>query len=458
MIKRAHILGVCGTFMGSLALLLKQSGWQISGSDKAAYPPMSDLLAENGIEVLQDHPDLAHADNGLMVIGNAMSRGNPTVEAVLNKQLPYISGPALLAKEVLANKRVIAIAGTHGKTTTTSMLAWIVEYAGCNPGFLIGGRPANFPVSARTTNSDIFVIEADEYDTAFFDKRSKFLHYRPTDLLINNIEFDHADIFRDLEAIQTQFHHLLRTVPSNGTVVWQSKHTSVAQVIAMGCWSHQVSAGDQWRVQSLQAHPNDSQSKLIFFNNDKEIGTLHWSMYGDHNADNALASVILANNIGIPVSTSLEALTQFRGVARRQELLYSGRVTIYNDFAHHPTAIATTLHGLRQQEHTRRLVALIHLSSNTMRSGQHATRLPAALQQADNVLIYQTQGDVIDIIDNSLTEMPSYEGTFSDEQSLLQHLHQLIQKGDLLVIMSNGNLGNLCQELVTLAQSIDSDV
>ena len=453
MTKRAHILGVCGTFMGSLALLLKQSGWQISGSDTASYPPMSDLLAESGIEILQDHPDLAHANNGLMVIGNAMSRGNPTVEAVLNKQLPYISGPALLAQEILANKRVIAIAGTHGKTTTTSMLAWILEYAGHNPGFLIGGRPANFPVSARGTTSDVFVIEADEYDTAFFDKRSKFLHYRPTDLLINNIEFDHADIFPNLEAIQTQFHHLIRTVPSTGTVVWPSQHHSVEQVLAMGCWSHQTCIGDQWRVQSIHKHADNEGSQLAFYNNDIEVGTLHWSIYGDHNANNALASVILADNIGIPVSTSLKALTQFLGVARRQELLYSGRVTIYNDFAHHPTAIATTLHGFRKQEHTRRLVALVHLSSNTMRSGQHATRLPAALQQADKLLIYQTQGDVID---SSVTGMPSYEGTFRDEQSLLQHLHQLIQEGDLLVIMSNGNLGNICQELVALAQSIDA--
>lgn len=451
MIRRAHILGVCGTFMGSLAILLKQSGWQVTGSDKAAYPPMSDLLAENAIEILKDDPSLAHPDNGLMVIGNAMSRGNATVEAILDAGLAYVSGPALLSQEVLAGKHVIAIAGTHGKTTTTSMLAWMLEYAGCNPGFLIGGRPHNFSVSARVTDSRVFVIEADEYDTAFFDKRSKFLHYTPNDLLIHNIEFDHADIFPDLEAIQTQFHHLVRTVPSSGSVVWFSQEKNVADVLAKGCWSQQIHLDKQWSVQAVDGNSRE----LIFNHNGSQVGHLHWAMHGEHNAKNALASVVLANNYGVDIQVALQALQKFKGVARRQQQLHSGSIDIYDDFAHHPTAIATTIAGLREQFADRRLVVLLHLASNTMRSGEHAENMPRALQDADLIVVYQTQGTSIS--EALQSQCHAYGTTCHDEHSLIEYMSKSLQADDCVVIMSNGDLGTIRDTLIAQAQSFDNE-
>ena len=450
MTKKAHILGVCGTFMGSLAILLKQSGWNITGSDKAAYPPMSDLLAENEIDVLKDDPCVANSDNGLMVIGNAMSRGNASVEAILDAGIDYISGPALLSQEVLAGKHVIAIAGTHGKTTTTSMLAWILEYAGHNPGFLIGGRPQNFSVSARVTDSPVFIIEADEYDTAFFDKRSKFLHYKANDLLINNIEFDHADIFANLQEIQTQFHHVVRTIPSTGSVAWFSKEKNVADVIAKGCWSKQIHLDKQWQVEAVGGNSQD----LIFSHNSSQSGRLNWQMHGMHNANNALASVALAYNYGVSIDLALQALREFKGVARRQQKLHSGRMDIYDDFAHHPTAIAKTLAGLREQIANRRLVVLLHLASNTMCSGEHANSIPQALKDANLVVVYQTKGQSID--KDLQSKCPAYKATCHDEQTLIEYMSNSLEPTDCLVIMSNGDLGGIRDKLIERAMFFDN--
>src|SRR5690349_1518215 len=376
-----HILGICGTFMGSLAVLAKELGHRVTGSDANVYPPMSTQLEAQGIELTQGY-DPAQLDPApdLVVVGNAMSRGNPAVEYVLNKGLPYVSGPQWLADHVLQGRWVLAVAGTHGKTTTSSMLAWVLEHAGMSPGFLIGGVPQNFSVSARLGDTPFFVIEADEYDTAFFDKRSKFVHYRPRTVILNNLEFDHADIFADVAAIETQFHHLVRTIPASGRIVVNGGDEALCRVLTRGVWSdvERFDAADgtsaEWTI------ADDGQVSF----RGASVGRLDFSQTGRHNRLNAVAALAAARHVGVPIAEGLRALESFRGVKRRMELRGRvGGVAVYDDFAHHPTAIATTVDGLRRAEKEGRILAVLEPRSNTMKLGTMKAALPQSLAQAD---------------------------------------------------------------------------
>lgn len=384
-----HVLGICGTFMGSLAVLAKELGHRVTGSDANVYPPMSTQLQAQGIELMQGY-DPAHLEPApdLVVIGNALSRGNPAVEHVLNKGLPYVSGPQWLADHVLQGRWVLAVAGTHGKTTTTSMLAWVLEHAGMSPGFLIGGVPQNFGVSARLGGTPFFVVEADEYDSAFFDKRSKFVHYRPRTAILNNLEFDHADIFPDLAAIERQFHHLVRTVPGEGLIIRPSAEKALERVLGMGCWTPVQTTGEggQWQARLLA---EDGSRFEVLFDGIVQ-GEVDWPLTGLHNVANALASLAAARHVGVMPSQGAAALSEFRNVKRRMEKVAEVRgVTLYDDFAHHPTAIATTLDGLRKQVGAdTQVIAIVEPRSNSMKLGAHRDGLPDSVRQADQVLWY----------------------------------------------------------------------
>lgn len=445
-----HILGIAGTFMGGIAQLAKAKGHQVSGSDKAIYPPMStqleqagiDVMAEDDVSFLQNPPDQ-------VVIGNALSRGNAAVEATLNAQQVYTSGPQWLAENVLHDRWVIAIAGTHGKTTTSSMVAWILEYAGLNPGFLIGGVPQNFGVSARLGDSPFFVVEADEYDTAFFDKRSKFVHYHPRTLVMNNLEFDHADIFPDLKAIQTQFHHLVRTVPGNGLIIYPTEETNLTEVLERGCWTPLQTSGltqGDWQAGLLQ---EDGSSFSVFFQG-KLVGQVHWSMTGLHNVQNALSAIAASVHAGVPVLEATEGLCQFKGVQRRMSKVGEANgVTIYDDFAHHPTAIRLTLQGLRKQMNhsTRpgRLIAVFEPRSNTMRLGVHKDTLPQAFVDADAVYAFIDPAWNWPLPVESFSQPVKVENSY---EALLDTLAKELQPSDQVVIMSNGSFGGLHQKLL----------
>ena len=382
-----HILGICGTFMGGLALLARELGMTVSGSDANVYPPMSDQLAAAGINVSEGYePKHLQPEPDLVVMGNAMTRGNPSVEYVLNKGLPYVSGPQWLSQHVLQGRWVLAVSGTHGKTTTSSLLAWILEHAGMSPGFLIGGVPDNFGETARLGKTPFFVIEADEYDTAFFDKRSKFVHYLARTLVINNLEFDHADIFDDLAAIQKQFHHLIRTVPSEGLII-SPQEKAIDQVLAMGCWTPRQSLGNESDWQATLLKNDGSEFEVSFAG---KTGTVNWSMLGQHNVNNALAAIAAAHHVGVTVAHACEALSAFAGVKRRLELRGEvDNIRVYDDFAHHPTAIATTIAGLRAKIGNKKLVAVLEPRSNTMKMGVHQDALAQSLIQADRVLLLQ---------------------------------------------------------------------
>jgi UDP-N-acetylmuramate: L-alanyl-gamma-D-glutamyl-meso-diaminopimelate ligase len=371
-----HILGICGTFMGGLAQLCRQKGWKVTGSDEHVYPPMSDQLCQAGIALHEGYdPSVLTDDLDYVVIGNAMSRGNPAVEAVLNRKIPFISGPELLGR-LTKDMTVLAVAGTHGKTTTTSMLAWILESQGLNPGFLIGGVPLNFNVSARFGGGEIFVVEADEYDTAFFDKRSKFVHYHPDIFGINNLEYDHADIFPDLEAIETQFHHAIRRVPGSGSVIRRSEIEAIDRIMARGCWSDQSIIGNGTSLR-FEAVGERLTSKI----NGQSI---HWSMRGQHNAENAELAVAMAHAVDVEIDDAFHALSEFQGVARRLNLLFeSPMMRVWDDFAHHPTAIATTLDAVNDGQGP--LIAVVELRSNTMKAGVHGAALLDAVALADQV-------------------------------------------------------------------------
>ena len=385
-----HILGICGTFMGGLALLARELGMSVSGSDANVYPPMSDQLASAGIDVMEGY-DPAHLEPApdLVVMGNAMTRGNPAVEYVLNKGLPYVSGPQWLAENVLRSRWVLGVSGTHGKTTTSSLLAWILEHAGMSPGFLIGGVPDNFGETARLGNTPFFVIEADEYDTAFFDKRSKFVHYQPRTLIINNLEFDHADIFEDLAAIQKQFHHLVRTVPSEGLIV-SPQEKAIEQVFEMGCWTPRQTLGHDGDWQASLVNKDGSEFEVSF---EDQTATVRWNMLGQHNVNNALAAIAAARHVGVTLEHAAKALSEFVGVKRRLELRGEvDNIRVYDDFAHHPTAIATTIAGLRARIGNRKLVAVLEPRSNTMKMGVHQDALAQSLIQADRVLLFQDAG------------------------------------------------------------------
>ena len=442
-----HILGICGTFMGGLALLARERGFDVSGSDANVYPPMSDQLAAAGIDVMQGYlPEHLQPAPDMVVMGNAMSRGNPAVEYVLNRNLPYISGPQWLAENILLNRWVLAVSGTHGKTTTSSMLAWILEYAGMQPGFLIGGVPGNFGQSAAIGNTPFFVIEADEYDTAFFDKRSKFIHYHPRTLVINNLEFDHADIFADLAAIQTQFHHLIRTVPAEGLVITPHAIPAIEQTLERGCWTPRQTLNDVQSDWQLTETAEDGHSFTVQHN--QNTGKVDWSLLGQHNVNNALAAIAAAHHVGVTVEHACEALNQFKGVKRRLELRGECRgIKVYDDFAHHPTAIATTLQGLRANVGQQRLIAVLEPRSNTMKMGVHEHTLAASLNAADKVILYQ---------DPNLTwSLDNIQQQLGDSSVLLRNIDDVVgqlvsqsKAGDHIVVMSNGDFGGIHQKIL----------
>ncbi len=451
-----HILGICGTFMGSLAQLAKASGHRVTGSDAGVYPPMSTQLERAGIELIEGY-DPAQLDPApdLVVIGNALSRGNPAVEYVLQKGIRYISGPQWLGDQFLNDRWVLAVSGTHGKTTTTSMLAWVLEYAGLKPGFLIGGVPKNFGVSARPGDSIFFVVEADEYDSAFFDKRSKFVHYRPRTLVMNNLEFDHADIFSDLAAIQTQFHHLVRTVPGNGLIIAPAADQNLQQVLAMGCWSEVQYTGEDGSWQARLLKEDGSRFEVLL--EGKKVGEVNWTQTGLHNVNNALVTIVASRHAGVDPELAAQALSRFEGVKRRMECLATiAGVKIYDDFAHHPTAIATTLSGLRKSVGGEKIVAVIEPRSNTMKLGIHKLELAAATADADCALWYQP-----DTIDWSLQDVvsggPVPAAVEDDLDSLLTKTLSQIDSSrpTHIVIMSNGGFGGFHQKLVAELEKIN---
>ena len=399
-----HILGICGTFMGGIALLARELGYSVSGSDSNVYPPMSTQLENAGIQLSQlDDPEQFNVKPDLIVIGNALSRGNPAVEIVLNNSLDYISGPAFLAQYILKKRWVLAVAGTHGKTSTSSMLAWILEYAGLKPGFLIGGVPENFGMSARSGETPFFVVEADEYDIVFFDKRSKFVHYHPQTLILNNLEYDHADIFPDLDAIKRQFHHLVRTVPGNGLIVLPESDKNVGDVISMGCWTPVQQFGESsnctWTIKLLSA----DASQFDVFVDKQHQGTVNWSLIGEHNLNNAVMAIAAARHAGVPTNQAIEALSSFQNVKRRMEIVVNTHgITVYDDFAHHPTAIASTLAGLRNKVGEQRIIAILEPRSNTMRMGIHKDTLIPSLALANETILYQSPD-----LDWNIAENPS---------------------------------------------------
>ncbi|KGM08227.1 UDP-N-acetylmuramate:L-alanyl-gamma-D-glutamyl-meso-diaminopimelate ligase [Methylophaga thiooxydans] len=440
-----HILGICGTFMGGLALLARELGMTVSGSDANVYPPMSDQLAAAGINVSEGYePKHLQPEPDLVVMGNAMTRGNPAVEYVLNKGLPYVSGPQWLSQHVLQGRWVLAVSGTHGKTTTSSLLAWILEHAGMSPGFLIGGVPDNFGETARLGKTPFFVIEADEYDTAFFDKRSKFVHYLARTLVINNLEFDHADIFDDLAAIQKQFHHLIRTVPSEGLII-SPQEKAIDQVFAMGCWTPKQTLGNESDWQATLLKNDGSEFEVSFAG---KTGTVNWSMLGQHNVNNALAAIAAAHHVGVTVAHACEALSAFAGVKRRLELRGEvDNIRVYDDFAHHPTAIATTIAGLRAKIGNKKLVAVLEPRSNTMKMGVHQDALAQSLIQADRVLLLQ-DSDLKWSLKQVTDELGDHVSVFDSIDTIVKTLQTEAQQGDEIVVMSNGGFGGIHQRIL----------
>ncbi len=442
-----HILGICGTFMAGVALLARAAGHTVSGCDAGVYPPMSTQLAEAGIALREgyDPEQLAEFQPDMIVVGNVMSRGRPIVEELLNRDWPYASGPAWLADHVLRGRQVLAVAGTHGKTTTSSLLAWILEYAGLEPGFLIGGIPANFGQSARLGAVPFFVVEADEYDTAFFDKRSKFVHYRPRTLILNNLEFDHADIFPDLAAIQRQFHHLLRTVPGCGRIIANGQDANLAEVLAMGCWTpvERFGTGD-WEAREMAP---DGGAFEVYFQGERQ-GRGTWTQLGLHSVHNALAAIAAARQAGVSAATAIAALQDFQGVKRRLEVRGAvNGVTVYDDFAHHPTAIATTLAGLRARVGAQPIIAVLEPRSNTMKMGVFKDSLAPALADADAVVLYQAPdlGWNLDTIAASLGSRGQVCHTLDETLSAIQ---AQVQPGTEVLIMSNGGFGGIHERLL----------
>ncbi|WP_428100849.1 UDP-N-acetylmuramate:L-alanyl-gamma-D-glutamyl-meso-diaminopimelate ligase [Candidatus Rariloculus sp.] len=443
---RIHILGICGTFMGGVAALAKAAGHQVSGSDENVYPPMSTQLRKLGIR-LHDGYDAAQLSEDLdcVLVGNVMRRGNPAVEALLESGLPYYSGPEWLAENVLKDKWVFAVAGTHGKTTATSMLAWILDYAGLAPGFLVGGVPRNFSMSAHLSRSKYFVVEADEYDTAFFDKRAKFVHYRPRTLAITNIEFDHADIYPDLDAILRQFRQLLRTIPGRGLITANGHDPNIAELLSGGAWTpvETFSARDDAATWSAKYDLVGAKSRFSVYRHGEKVGQTGWALIGPHNLENALAAIGSAVHAGVSVELALEALSQFQGVKRRLEKrgVYQA-VSVYEDFAHHPTAIAATLSALRAQHKNRRIIAVVEPRSNSMRMGVHEDALRTALDGADRV--FMLASEQLDWNPESAFAMLGDKVAVEwDVDALLGRLTGDLARGDQVVLMSNGNFGGL---------------
>jgi len=449
-----HILGICGTFMGGIAVLARGAGHAVTGCDQNVYPPMSTQLESAGIQ-LHTGFDAAQLDEfkaDLYVVGNVMTRGMPVIEELLNRGLPYISGPQWLGENLLVGKWVLGVAGTHGKTSTSAMLAWILDYAGVGPGFLIGGVPSNFGISARAPQGDspFFVIEADEYDTAFFDKRSKFVHYHPRTVILNNLEYDHADIFANVEAIETQFHHLVRTVPANGLIVANGRDEHLKRSLAKGCWTtvEAFGPGDMW---DFRRGERDAQFHVLLKGEDR--GMVDWGQMGTHSTLNALAAVAAARHAGVPTRLAIEALNTFTGVARRMENRGEiGGVTVYDDFAHHPTAIQTTVTGLRKRidDHAR-IIAVLEPRTNTMKLGAMSAALPGSLTHADVVFVYANHLGWN--VAKAFEPIGTKTGIFENLDAMVDAIAAMSKPGDHILVMSNGGFGGVHGKiLATLAQ------
>ena len=446
-----HILGICGTFMGGIAAIARSAGWRVTGCDANVYPPMSTQLEALGIELTQGFTvDQVDLKPDVFVIGNVVSRGNALMEEILNRGLPYISGPQWVGENVLAGRHVLAVAGTHGKTTTSSMLAWILDANGLAPGFLIGGIPENFGVSARAGARDTcFVIEADEYDTAFFDKRSKFVHYRPSTAVLNNLEFDHADIFADLSAIETQFHHLVRTVPGKGTLVVNHQEASLKRVIERGCWSkvEYFGADAQWQAESVAA---DGAFDVTC--SGAVVGRVEWDLMGAHNRMNALAAIAAARTVGVNPADAIAALSGFRNVKRRMEVRGAVRgITVYDDFAHHPTAIETTIAGLRARVGEARILAVLEPRSNTMKLGTMKAALPGSLAGADLVFGYGAREGKDALgwdLGAVLAPLAGKAAAFDSLPALVAAVAGVAEPGDHVLVMSNGGFGGVHQKIL----------
>ncbi|MCE7913354.1 MAG: UDP-N-acetylmuramate:L-alanyl-gamma-D-glutamyl-meso-diaminopimelate ligase [Nitrosomonas sp. PRO4] len=458
-----HILGICGTFMGGIAALARESGHKVTGCDQDVYPPMSSQLESQGIELIPGYSsEQIHLRPDIFVIGNVVMRGNPLMEEILDRNLPYISGPQWLSENILKNRWVLAVAGTHGKTTTSSMLAWILEYAGFNPGFLIGGIPENFGLSARmgiiapavygiqsnsVEISPFFVIEADEYDTAFFDKRSKFVHYHAKTAILNNLEFDHADIFPDLSAIERQFHHFIRTIPRNGLISINGTDENLKRVLKQGCWS----ALEEFGTKNGWHSELQNNSAITIYFGETSHGYLHWDLLGEHNRMNALAAICAARHAGVPAPLAIEALKQFKNVKRRMEKRGTvNGVTIYDDFAHHPTAIKTTLKGLRAHVGKERIIAVFEPRSNTMKMGVWKNALADSLGEADQIFcLTQNAQWAITALDRL-----AHKTTYSDNlDQLIQDITMVTKPGDHLLIMSNGSFGGIHGKILSSLQN-----
>jgi len=445
-----HILGICGTFMGGIAAIARAAGFKVTGCDANVYPPMSTQLESLGIELISGFtPEQVELKPDLFVIGNVVTRGNPLMEEILNRGLPYTSGPQWVGEHILNGKHVLAVAGTHGKTTTSSMLAWILEDAGKNPGFLIGGIPENFGISARNTDSRFFVIEADEYDTAFFDKRSKFVHYRPSTAVLNNLEFDHADIFADIGAIETQFHHLVRTIPGKGLIVVNGREQSLRRVLARGSWSaiEMFGVSPGW-----EAGPADADGGFEVICDSAVQGRVDWDLLGEHNRLNAVAAVAAARHAGVAPARAIEALARFRNVKRRMEVRgEAGGVTVYDDFAHHPTAIATTVAGLRAKVGAARILAVLEPRSNTMKLGTMNGALPGSLLEADLVFGYGAK-EGKDALGWNLAEALRPLGVkasaYDEIAGLVASVKSAARPGDHVLVMSNGGFGGVHQKIL----------
>ncbi len=450
-----HILGICGTFMAGIAVLAKQAGHTVSGSDQQVYPPMSTQLESQGITLLNGYePDHIDSTIDYVIVGNVIRRGNKAMESVLERNIPYTSGPQWLAEHLLKNRFVMAVSGTHGKTTTTSILAWLLEAGGLNPGFLIGGVPENFGVSARMGQDPFFVIEADEYDSAFFDKRSKFIHYRPKTLILNNLEFDHADIFPDLDAIKQQFHYLVRTVPGNGLIIQHAEDANLVDVIQKGCWTPITTFSGkkgQWQARLIA----EDGSCFEVLQNQVPVGRVNWSLLGQHNVANALAALAAAEHAGVSTARAIEALSTFKNVKRRLEVKGQvNGVTLYDDFAHHPTAIATTLAGLRARVGKQaRIVAILEFGSYTMRSGVHKDTIKASLNDADVIVCKRPEGIEWNL-EAILAKFKQPSLLFNDVESLVDRLSVELESGDHVIVMSNSGFGGIHQKLLKALETI----
>lgn len=445
---RIHILGICGKLMATIAVLARELGHEVSGQDKGVYPPMSTMLEEQGISLTDGYEfsDLQAAKPDLVIVGNFAGRGMPIIEELMNSCIPYTSAAKWLHDFILKDRHVLAISGTHGKTTTTSMVAWVLTKAGKNPGYMVGGVPRNLPASGAL-GEKYFVIEADEYDTAYFDKRSKYFHYNPSTLVINNIEFDHGDIFRDLEMIQLNFHHVVRLVPGNGRIIVPTHNESVETTLAKGCWTPVVKVGQDGEFSAALIDNSYSHFKVL--RQGKVVGEINWQMTGAHNVHNALATIAAVDHVGVDVATACAALNEFLGVRGRLEVRGTpAGVTVYDDYAHHPTEIATTLDGVRRKVGQAKVIAVQEPRSNTMRSGQHREGLVTAFTQADEVCLYAAP-DLKWNLDTEVTQKIGPQAkTFGDIDQLVQHLHQRAKSGDHIVVMSNATFGGLIDKLL----------